>query len=102
MKTSVIESLDKQPIRWYNHIVITKTVVIKGMVLSRHKVFIALARACMNARDLRKCGIGSTTIVRAMSGSEVSARTAGKIARALGVDVTEIMEDAGIDNSKGF
>ena len=63
------------------------------MILSREKIMIALARVCKSARDLRKEGIADTTIHRAMHGEPITTKVAGKIARALGVDVTEIMED---------
>lgn len=64
------------------------------MKISKTKFDIALARACTNATELSKKGIGRTTLNRATgSGKEgVSPKTVGKIARALGVDVTDLLE----------
>lgn len=61
------------------------------MKIQKDKLEVALARACMNARDLRNDGISSNTIVRAMRGEELTSKTVGKIARTLGVDVLEII-----------
>ena len=63
------------------------------MKLQKDKLEIAMARACKNTSDLCKTGLSSATLVRAVRGEELTAKTVGKIARALGVDVTEIMED---------
>ena len=63
------------------------------MKLRKDKLEIAMARACKNARDLCEAGLSSATLVRAVRGEELTAKTVGKIARALGVDVTEIMEE---------
>lgn len=64
------------------------------MKISKTKFDIALARACTNATELSKKGIGRTTLNRATgSGKEgVSPKMVGKIARALGVDVTDLLE----------
>lgn len=64
------------------------------MRLNKARLELSLARACMSARDLRKAKISPATIKRAINGNELSTKTAGRIARALGVDVTEIMEEA--------
>lgn len=53
---------------------------------------IARARACMGQKDLEAAGIPKGTLCRALR-SEVKPETAGKIAKALGCDVTEIIED---------
>lgn len=63
------------------------------MKLQKIKLEIAMARACTSARDLRKKGFSPTTISRAIHGEDLTVKTAGKIARALGVDVAEIMEN---------
>lgn len=53
-----------------------------------------MARACMNAEDLQnKTRISMPTIYNAASGKSVRPATLGKIAKALNVDVTEILED---------
>lgn len=63
------------------------------MKLQKAKLEIALARACMSSRDLRSKGLSPATLSRAIRGENLTVKTAGKIARALGVDVTEIMEE---------
>ena len=73
------------------------------MRISKGKLEVVLARKCWNQRKLRKIGVvSSQTIARINANMDIRPETAGKIASALGVDVTEIMEDVGIDNSKGF
>ncbi len=62
------------------------------MKLDRQKYMIARARACMGQKDLEAAGISKGTLCRAMSGKGLKPETAGKIAKALGVDVTEIIE----------
>lgn len=52
---------------------------------------LARARACMGQKDLEAAGISKGTLCRAMQ-KEILPETAGKIAKALGVDVTEIIE----------
>lgn len=61
------------------------------MKLDRKKYMIARARACMGQKDLEAAGIPKGTLCRALR-SEVKPETAGKIAKALGCDVTEIIE----------
>lgn len=52
---------------------------------------LARARACMGQKDLVAAGIPKGTLCAALTGN-VKPETAGKIAKALGVDVTEIIE----------
>lgn len=61
------------------------------MKLDRKKYLLARARACMGQKDLEAAGIPKGTLCHAMSG-DIRPETAGKIAKALGVDVTEIIE----------
>lgn len=61
------------------------------MRIDRRKYMLARARACMGQKDLVEAGIPKGTLCAALSGN-VKPETAGKIARALGVDVTEIIE----------
>lgn len=61
------------------------------MKIDLTKLDIALARECKTISDLRG-GVSPQTLARVKRGEEVKPRTIGKIARALGVDVTEIME----------
>ena len=64
------------------------------MKISKSKLNIALARKQWNQRDLRDNAIVSAqTILNLNKGKSVMPATLGKIAAALGVDVTEIIED---------
>lgn len=66
------------------------------MKISTSKLNIALARKQWNQRDLRDNAIVSAqTILNLNKGKSVMPATVGKIAAALGVDVTEIIEDEG-------
>ena len=63
------------------------------MKIQRQKLEIAMAQACMNADDLRKAAeMPRPTLNNAISGRGVSPKTAGRIAHALGIDVTELVE----------
>ena len=63
------------------------------MKISQNKLDMALARKCMVLRDLREDGAASQTLTRIRKGEAVTPKTAGRIARALGVDVSEIIEE---------
>ena len=64
------------------------------MKISKNKLNLALARKQWNQRDLRDNAIVSAqTILNLNKGKSVLPATVGKIAAALGVDVTEIIED---------
>lgn len=66
------------------------------MKISKSKLNIALARKQWNQRDLRDNAIVSAqTILNLNKGKSVMPATVGKIAAALGVDVTEIIENEG-------
>lgn len=62
------------------------------MKIDRAKYELAKARACMGQKEIVNAGVPKGTLCRALS-SEVRPETAGKIAKALGVDVTEIIQD---------
>lgn len=63
------------------------------MKISKNKLNIALARKQWNQRDLRdNAVVSSQTTLNINKGKEVMPATAGRIAAALGVDVTEIIE----------
>lgn len=64
-----------------------------SMKLNRKKFELARARACMGQKDFEKAGIPKGTLCRAMSGRSLKPETLGKIAKSLGVDVTEILEN---------
>lgn len=61
------------------------------MKINKEKYLLAKARACMGTKDLIAAGIPRGTLGRVMCG-EVRPETVGKIAKILGVDVTEIIE----------
>lgn len=64
------------------------------MCIDGDKLAIALARACMSVSDLsEKTGIPVNTIVNVKRRRVTRPKTAGKIAQALGVDVTELLKD---------
>ena len=63
------------------------------MKISRKKLELAMARACMTSSELPKtAGIPSPTVQNAVVGKSVRPATVGKIAKALGVDPVEIIE----------
>ena len=64
------------------------------MKISKAKLNVALARKQWNQRDLRDNAVVSAqTILNLNKGKTVMPATVGKIAAALGVDVTEIIKD---------
>ena len=65
------------------------------MKANRKKLELAMARACMNSADLPAATqLPRPTVNNAIVGKSVRPATLGKIARALGVDVTDIIEEA--------
>lgn len=65
------------------------------MKINNQKLDMILARRCMSRCDLRD-GTSPQTLMRIKKGLDVKPKTAGRIARALGVDVTEIIEQEAI------
>ena len=64
------------------------------MKLNTSKISIEMARKCMNKTQLaQKAGISRSRIYTLLNSQNVTFVSAGRIARALGVDVTEIIED---------
>lgn len=64
------------------------------MVADKGKLSVAMARACLNTYDLAKeANMPIPTVNNVISGRSVKPATIGRIARALGVDVTELIED---------
>lgn len=61
------------------------------MKLNREKYMLARARACMGQKELEEAGIPKGTLCRALR-EDVRPETAGRIAKALRVDVAEIIE----------
>lgn len=60
------------------------------MRIDRTKYMFARARACMGQKELEAAGISKGTLCRALQ-KDIKPETAGRIAKALGVDVTEII-----------
>ena len=64
------------------------------MILDIQKIKLALARKQLSLFEvLQRAHISSITAGRINAGREVQPKTAGKLAAALGVDVTEILKD---------
>ena len=60
----------------------------------RKKLELAMAAACMNTEDLQKASnMPRATINNVISGRNVRPGTIGRVAKALSVCVTEIIED---------
>lgn len=63
------------------------------MRANREKLMVSMARACMNTDELAEtANMPRPTVNNVITGRSVRPGTLGKIARALGVDVEEIME----------
>ena len=65
------------------------------MKINNQKLDMILARRCMSRCDLRD-STSPQTLMRIKKGLDVKPKTAGRIARALGVDVTEIIEQEAV------
>lgn len=63
------------------------------MKLDKKKYELARAKACMGFKDIVAAGIPKGTLCRVIGGEDARPETIGKIAKSLGVDVTEIIED---------
>lgn len=64
------------------------------MKLDREKINLQLARRCYTITDLAKTyGVSRARINAILNQREVTYVVAGRMAQALGVDVTEILED---------
>ena len=63
------------------------------MKLNRNKFDIARARACKGPKDLEAEGISRGPLCSLMAGRSARPETIGRIAKALGVDVTAIIDD---------
>lgn len=62
--------------------------------VERKKLELAMARACMNSADLpAAAGLPRPTVQNAIVGKGIRPATLGKIARALGVDPVEIIQE---------
>lgn len=63
------------------------------MKLDRKKYELAKARACMKSEDIYKAGIPKGTLCRLINAGNGRPETIGKLAKILGIDVTELIED---------
>lgn len=64
------------------------------MKLSREKLDIQIAKNCWTVSELAKnYGVSAQRIRMILNSKQVAPVTAGKLAKALGYDVTEILED---------
>ena len=64
------------------------------MIADKNKLNIAMARSCLSTYDLaKKANMPIPTLNNVTSGRSVKPATIGKIAKALNVDVTELIED---------
>lgn len=64
------------------------------MKLSREKLDIQIAKNCLTVSELAKnYGVSAQRIRMILNSKQVAPVTAGKLAKALGCDVTEILED---------
>lgn len=64
------------------------------MKTDRTKLELAMARACLNPQDLAKVSeIPPQTVNGVLRGRSARPATIGRIAKALGVDVTEIIKE---------
>ena len=71
-----------------------KNKVVKIMIIDVMKLKIAMARAFMGVADLgEKANVGRATLIRILrdDGENVRCKTVGKLARALGVDVLDLI-----------
>ena len=60
---------------------------------NKKRLEIAMANACMNTEDLQKVSkMPRPTLNNVITGRNVRPGTIGRVAKALGVDVTEIIE----------
>lgn len=63
------------------------------MKANKNKLLLAMARACMNPQDLAKAAeMPPQTVNGVLRGRSVRPATLGRIAKALDVDVAEILE----------
>lgn len=64
------------------------------MKADKNKLTLAMARACMNPQDLAKAAeLPPQTVNGVIRGRSVRPATLGKVARALGVDPAEIINE---------
>lgn len=62
------------------------------MKICKRSLALCLANLCMNPTDLRQKGISPQSVTRALKGENLTPKTVGRIAMALGVSVDSIVE----------
>ena len=63
------------------------------MIANKKKLQIAMAQSCLTSGDLqKKSGLPRGTFLNVIAGKNVKTVTIGKIAKALNIDVTEIID----------
>ena len=63
-----------------------------NMKVDERKLEMYMARLCLRKQDLaRLSGLSSSTITKVLAGYDVTARTAGRIAKGMGLEVEEII-----------
>lgn len=63
------------------------------MKIDKRKLELVLAQRCETISSLRGKGLSPQTITRIANGVDVKPVTVGKLAKALGVDVREIIKE---------
>lgn len=64
------------------------------MKANKKKIQIIMARTCLTVSEIAiKAEMPISTIKNVLKGKAVKPATIGKVAKALGIDVTEILED---------
>ena len=63
------------------------------MKINRNLMTLAMARSCVSLMELaQKAALPLSSVKNALYGRNIRPSTAGKIARALGVDVADLLE----------
>lgn len=65
----------------------------ESMKADKKKLKLAMARACMNSKNLPEAArIPTSTVANVIMGKNVRPATLGRVAKALGIDVAEILD----------
>lgn len=62
------------------------------MKINKEKFDLVRAKTCMGRKEIKEAGIPNGTLCSALAGKNLKPETIGRIARAMGVDVTEIID----------
>lgn len=67
------------------------------MVINKQKLQLAMANNCISSSDLQlKSNLPRGTFLNAVTGKSVRPITAGKIAKALGCEVTDLLDNESV------